>query len=84
VNRAELCVSLALPEDASVHAIRSRVARVATGKAEFGSSPAKRAALFAALHLAPGSGDIAALRVVESIMRPLHVSVVDTRRAFTR
>jgi hypothetical protein len=91
VNRAELCIALALPDDASVHAIRSRVARVATGRAEFGSSPAQRAALFAALHLAPSSGDLAALRVVESILRPhplsyrrnLHTGVVDARGAMT-
>ena len=91
MTRAELCIALALPDNAGVHAIRSRVARIASGRVEMGSSPAKRAALFVALRLAPGAGDLAALRVVESILRPhplshrgdLHVGVVDARRART-
>ena len=94
MTRAELCIALALPDNANVHAIRSRVARIATGKPEMGSSVAKPAALFAALRLAPGAGDVAALRVVESILRPhplshrrldgeVHTLVVDARGART-
>jgi hypothetical protein len=89
----ELRLILALDPESSIHQIRSRVARVATGRAEFGSSPSRRAALFAALKLSAGASDIAALRVVESILRPhplryrtarnLHLGVVDARGAGT-
>jgi hypothetical protein len=91
VSRAELCIALALPDNAGVHAIRSRVARVASGRAEMGSSPAKRKALFMLLRLSLGASDLAALRIVESILRPhplshrgdLHTGVVDARGAKT-
>lgn len=73
LSRSDLPSLLGLPEDASAVAIRSRVSRIASGKPEMGSSPAKRAALFEALGLGPGAGDIAARRVVESMLRPSRV-----------
>lgn len=91
MTRAELCSLLGLADDASVHTIRARAARVATGKAEFGSAPAKRRALADALHLSPGCSDIAILRVVESHLsypldwrRDACTRVVDAGGARTR
>lgn len=91
MTRAELCTALALPADAATPTIRARVARVATGRPEMGSSPVARATLSRALRLQPGHGDLAIVRVVESILTPhpldyrreLHVGTVDARGART-
>lgn len=90
MTREQLCQHLALPCDAAVPAIRARAARIASGKIEFGSSPAMRGRLISALRLPPGCSDIAIIRVCESILRPhplsrwdgrrnLHTGVVDAR-----
>lgn len=71
MSRQTLCTALALPGDASTPAIRARAARIATGKPEMGSSPGKRRELTEALRLAPTCSDLAIVRVVESVLRPL-------------
>lgn len=70
MSRQTLCAALYLPSDASTPAIRARAARLATGRPEFGSSPAKRRELAEALRLAPCCSDLAIVRVVESVLRP--------------
>lgn len=91
MSREQLCTLLALPHDSGVHQIRSRAARLATGRGEFGSSPAKRKTIVEALRLAPGSSDLAIVRVVCSIIAPhplshrreVHVGTVDASDART-
>ncbi|HTV24297.1 MAG TPA: hypothetical protein VMG12_36645 [Polyangiaceae bacterium] len=74
---AELCLFLTLPVDTGVHAVRSRVACIASANPRLGSTPAQRDALAQRLGLRVGASSIAIQRTAESVLAtPLRTSVV--------